>query len=765
MNLSRISYFLLFSLLYSTGLAQDFTVRGLVVDSTNRPIAGITASLQDIEDPNIAVGSITDKAGKFQISVSKAATYKLWVYSPGYLSYSDTLALTFQRAGYDLGTIQLSIREFTGDSVLIEAEKPPMLILGDTVVYNVGSFQTRPNAVLEKLLEQLPGIEVNEDGSVTAEGQPVQEIKIDGKEFFGNNVKLAVKNIPVDAVDKVQVTDSKTEETEFTGVNDGVQLKTINIKLKPEKRRGYFGNLAGGYGSPDDRYVGKANAFRFSPRMQLSVLGLANNVNEIGFGGDQIREFMGGWDNMGSSSWSSNGVAIGGVGVGLPTSWGNDDGFINTQAAGINLNYEINDRTQLTTTYIYGGKSTTREEATYRENFLPDQSFITEDNNLRERRNDGHAFNLFWRQDLDSTQQLHIQTAASYAQERNENTADNRSITSEGILQNSSLRAINDLEEGVLANFSVNYRKRFRKKGRNFYLGASGGIGDEDRDQNIQSSNEFLDPDIDQYTREDILQEQFSKGDEWNYRIYSGFNEPLSETDYLTFGYNRSQMLDENKREAFDLEEDNQRTQNIQLSNHFKRSMDQNRFSLGYRKDSKKLRIRASLNGEQTQMLSDYISEDTLLDQQFFFLLPEVDIRYTFENDWRLDVEYDTYVREPSLSQLQPFVNNTNPIRIYRGNPGLTPTYNHQMELEFRKYDRETRQNMGVSLDLDIAKDPINTQKTVDEQLRQVSMPVNVDQGLRARSRLFYTHPFKWLKSSLSISLEWRLSREHRISE
>ncbi len=732
---------------------QDFEVRGSVVDTLKQPIPGITASLQDISDPNVAVGAITDKQGTFTISVTNAGRYRFLVYSPGFLSFTDTLDLTFRRAGYDLGIIQLSVREFTGDSVVIEAEKPPMLILGDTVVYNVGSFQTRPNAVLEKLLEQLPGVEVNEDGSVTAEGQPVQEIKIDGKEFFGNNVKLAVKNIPVDAVDKVQITDSKTEETEFTGVNDGVQLKTINIKLKPEKRRGYFGNIAGGYGTPDDRFVAKTNAFRFSPKMQLSILGIANNVNEIGFGGDQIREFMGGWENMGNSSWSSNGVSIGGAGVGLPTTWGDDDGFINTQAGGINLNYELNDRTNLTTTYIYGGKTTNREENTFRENFIPGNSFVTEDNNIRERRNDGHAFNLLWRQDIDSTQQLRIQTAASYATERDENIADNRSTNSEGILQNSSLRNTLDQDQEFFANFSVNYRKKFRKEGRNLYVGASGGLGEDSNDKDIESENEFWEEESEQYNLESIRQTQLSEGNEWNYRMYSGFNEPLGEFDYLTFGFNRSQMLDENQRDAFDIENGEARVRNIQLSNHFERTMDQNRVSFGYRRDDEHLRIRASMNGEQTRLKNDYISEDTLLDQNFFFLLPEVDIRYTFDNDWRLELEYDTYVREPSLSQLQPFIDNTNPLRIYQGNTGLTPTYYHQFEFDFRKYDRQSRRNMGISLDLDLAKDPINTQKTVDEQLRQVSMPVNVDRGLSARSRVYYTFPFKWLKSSLSLYL------------
>jgi len=264
-------FFTLFLFFFQLTYSQEFEVRGSVIDSLGESLPGITASLQDVNNQNIALGAITDQAGTFSIQVSDAGRYRFLVYSPGYLSYIDTLDLTFRRRGYDLGVIELSVREFTGDSVIIQAEKPPVLILGDTVVYNAASFQTRPNAVLEKLLEQLPGIEVHEDGSVTAEGQPVQEIKIDGKEFFGNNVKMAVKNIPVEAVEKIQVTDSQTEEAEFTGINDGVQLKTINIQLKPEKRSGYFGNVAAGYGTPDDRYVGKVNAFRFSLNMQLSI--------------------------------------------------------------------------------------------------------------------------------------------------------------------------------------------------------------------------------------------------------------------------------------------------------------------------------------------------------------------------------------------------------------------------------------------------------------------------------------------------------------
>lgn len=758
MNRSLSLIFTLLSLSFSLTVtyAQEFEVKGSVVDSADKALPGITASLQDLSDLNYAVGAITNQQGIFKIEVSKAAQYKLAIYSPGYLSYVDTINLTFKKNGYDLGKIKLSVREFTSDSVVIEAEKPPMLIMGDTVVFNAGSFRTRPNAVLEKLLEQLPGIEVEDDGSITAEGQPVQEIKIDGKEFFGNNVKLAVKNIPVEAVDKVQVTDSKTEESEFTGVNDGVQLKTINIKLKPESRRGYFGNLAAGYGTPDDRYVAKTNAFRFSPKVQLSVLGLLNNVNEIGFGGDQIREFMGGWENMGNSSWSSNGVAIGGAGVGLPTRWGDDDGFITSQAGGLNLNYEINDKTNLTTTYIYGGKTVKREEETYRENFLPDRSFITEDNNIRERRNDGHAFNLLWRQDIDSTQQLRIQAAASYSKQDDENISDNTSTTSEGVLQNSSLRTTNDVEENVLANFSLNYRKRFRKKGRNFFLGAAGGLGDNNSDTDIDSRNEFLDEETETYALENIRQEQLFEGNEWNYNVYTGYNEPLSEFDFLTFGYNRSQMLDENKRDAFDLENGNGRIRNINLSNHFERTMSENRYSFGYRRDDEHLRIRASLNGEQSNLRSDYISEDTLLDQDFFFVLPEVDIRYQFDNEWRIDLEYDTYVRQPSLSQLQPFIDNTNPLRIYQGNPGLKPTYNHQMEIGFRKYDRSTRTGKGISFDLEIANDPINTQVSVDESLRQISMPVNVDRGLSAETRLFYDLPIKWLRSSISMTLEGR---------
>lgn len=753
------SLFLLFLMFPSSLLfGQIYEISGTVVDSVGKGLSGITTAMTKVDQEDLPIGNITDASGQFKIIARSTGRYRLRVSSLGFAPYVDTLEIVKGQRKYALGTLQLFPQDYTSDSVLIEGEQTPVLINGDTVIYNVGSYDTRPNAALEKLLEQLPGIEVAEDGSVTAEGQPVSQIKIDGKEFFGNNVKLAVKNIPVDAVLKVQVTESQSEEAEFSGVDDGQRFKTINLQLKPEKRSGYFGNLSGGFGGDGDtydRYVGKTNAFRFSPNMQLSVLGITNNVNEVGFGWDQIREFMGGWENIGSVNWSGNNIGIGGVDVGLPTSWGNNDGFITTQAGGINLNYEISDRTDMTATYLYGGATTRRKESTYRENFLSDNTFITEDENTRKRRTDGHAVNLRIRHEMDSTQELTFQTAGSWSKERNDNLAFNRSSSNEGILINSSEQATGRLQENMQANLSLNYRKRFRREGRYLYLGMNGGAGDESTDADISSDTQFLNDADSTYDRDFLLQEQLYEGDTWNYNFYSGFNEPLDSVNFLTFGFNRAHQLEENLRDAFDLDMGNieNRTRNLQLSNHFRRTMEQNRLRLGYRRDDDHLRIRATLNGEDTRLNSEYISEDTVLDQRFFFLLPEVDIRYLFDNDLRIEFEYDTYVREPSLYQLQPFIDNTNPLRVYQGNPGLNPTYYHQFEFEIRRYNRETRKGYGLDLELDYANDAITTLQTVDSLLRQVRMPVNVDRGIQAEGRIFYRHPFDWLKSRFSIDL------------
>lgn len=758
-NTLRIFFLAVVLLLFISPIlhAQQMKVTGTVSDTLKRPLPGITVMLRDLTRTDIALGSITSALGKFSIDVKSEGLYRLSVISAGYAAFIDTLKLDGSQPIYDLGLIPLAteIKTFEAESVLIEAEQTPMLIKGDTVEYNASSYDTRTNAVLEKLLEQLPGIEVQEDGSITAEGQPVQKIQIDGKEFFGNNVKLAVKNIPVDAILKIQVTDSKSEESEFTGVDDGQRLKTINLVLKSEKRSGYFGTLAGGYGLPDDRYVGRSNAFRFSSRMQLSILGLANNVNEVGFGWDQIREFMGGWENMGNVNWNNDQVGIGGVNVGLPTQWSNDDGFITTQAGGINLNYDINDKTDITTTYLYGGARTIRRERTYRENFLSDNTFTTEDSSLQERRTDGHAFNMRIRHKIDSTQEINIQTAGSWSKENTLNDATNRSINVEGILQNGSERNTGKLQEAIQGRTSLNYRKRFLKKGRNLYLGIEGGAGDEDTDSDIRATNSLYNKELGEFDLEELIQEQIFEGDTWNYNFYSGYNEPINEHNFLSIGFNRSHDLEDNLRDAFDLDPDNgmARIRNVALSNHFRRSMEQNRINLGYRLDTDHFRIRARINGEQTRLNNQYLSADTTVDQQFYFVLPDVDIRYTFEDDLRLEIEYDTYVREPSLYQLQPFVDNTNPLRIYQGNPSLKPTYNHQFEIGVRKYNRQTRKGFGASIDLEIATDAISVRRTVDSLLRQISQPVNVERAMELDGRLWYRHPFPWLKSRLSMDL------------
>ena len=251
----------------------------------------------------------------------------------------------------DLGQIEmipsaevLSEVEVTADHVALEIRK-------DTISYNADAFQTQPNAAVEDLLKKLPGLEVDQEGNVKAQGEDVQNVLVDGKEFFGTDPKIATKNLPADAIDKVEVYDRKSEMAEFSGVDDGEREKTINLRLREDKKKGVFGNLEAGYGT-DERYKAKASLNRFSKNSQLSFLGLANNVNEQGFSVNEFLNFSGGMSRMMQSGGGR--IRLGGDNS-VPISQGLSDGLAKTLAGGVNYNLEFADKFDLRSSYFYNG--------------------------------------------------------------------------------------------------------------------------------------------------------------------------------------------------------------------------------------------------------------------------------------------------------------------------------------------------------------------------------------------------------------------------
>ena len=272
---------------------KNGTIKGIAFDTVaKQPVASATITLMQKKDSSLISFTMTDNNGRFELSGIQNGEYRLLITHVNYHTSSQVLKIDDDHKSIDLGSIIMNDRTKVLSEVTVTSEAPPVTLVGDTIQYNAGSFKTQPNANVEDLLKKLPGVKVEKDGTVKAQGEKVQKVLVDGKEFFGNDPKIATRNLPADAIDKVQVYDKLSDQAQLTGFDDGNSEKTINLKLKKDKKKGVFGKINAGAGT-DERYQGKFNVNSFKGARQMSVIGMGNNTNAEGFSFMDVLNFTG----------------------------------------------------------------------------------------------------------------------------------------------------------------------------------------------------------------------------------------------------------------------------------------------------------------------------------------------------------------------------------------------------------------------------------------------------------------------------------------
>ncbi|GIV31441.1 MAG: hypothetical protein KatS3mg029_0792 [Saprospiraceae bacterium] len=412
----------LFALLFGAGLfaQKKVDLLGTVTDTTGTPLPGATVVLIQAKDSVLAQFGITANDGRFILRKVPAGNYLLQVTYVGYDMFFKPVALTGDSSEVQLGQLPLRPATSTLETVQVTAEHIPMRIVGDTVEYNADAFKTQPGAVVEDLLKKLPGVEVEPDGTIKAQGQKVENVLVEGKEFFGKDPTIATKNLPAETVDKVQVFDKKSEQAEFTGIDDGKEERTINLQLKEDKKSGTFGNVSLGGGAlytPEgdydfDRYTGRFMVNHFNSNTQLSFIGGSNNINETIFDFDDYMGFLGGPSNMGSTMILDSDAFDPEI---MGTFLGTSRGLNAMRGAGVNLNKEfgpsfLGQKTMLNFSYFFNHNQNSTDLASRRENIVESESFSETLSSLSETVNMGHRFNLTLRHELDSSQHVVIQS-------------------------------------------------------------------------------------------------------------------------------------------------------------------------------------------------------------------------------------------------------------------------------------------------------------------------------------------------------------------
>lgn len=738
-----------------TAAMAQHSVKGKLVDEQGQPLPSATVMLLNASDSVLKSFALSKPDGSFEMKSVKEGSYVLKATFQGFNNLNQAVTVEAEPAVKDLGSLTMTEKSVELGDVEITGEMIPVRVKGDTLEYNADAFKTQPNASVEDLLKRLPGMEVEGDGSVKAQGETVTKVLVDGKEFFGDDPKVATKNLPADAIDKVQVFDKQSDMADFTGVDDGERTRTINLLLKEDRKNGYFGDVMAGYGT-GNRFRAKANLNRFSDKTQISLLGMANNINEQAFSIGDYVNFMGGITNvisgggMGRGGGGGNSLSMspGDLGISFGGNSGGSSGISTSAASGLNFNTELGKKTKVSASYFYNYLRKDLEQFGYTENILTEQSFTTLDTTDQVDRNQNHRVNLRVQHEIDSTSKLIFVGAGKL------NTTNSESFTSaqslRGLLeQNYNTR--NQLAIGGLQNGSgsLQYLKRFSKMGRSLALQVTGGLTNQDRNTDINALN-VLHPDDSTTLQIPLNQDQGQNQYSVDYGGKITYTEPIGRFKFLE-GYFAHQV------NASDLTKD---FYNVTLvGNEFDSTLS-NRYDGGYMYDQagvsfryarKNGNLNIGLAGQRSELEGTIGLQDTFINKLFLNILPSFSWNYSVSKTSRIRFNYRTSVNAPSIDQLSPVVNNSNPLSLYQGNPDLRAEYVHTARFSYNIFDQFSFTGLFLNLSSTYTQNKISSSTTVDSLLRQFTTFVNTDYEFRNSFFAHFNTPIRKLGIKLSI--------------
>lgn len=703
---------LLLSSVVAFSQTKSFEINGKVFSKTdNTPIESATVYLQRVIDSTIITYNISDSKGDFILeNKTKDANANLYISYIGYKTYSKKITLDKQKIM--LGNILLEENTNALEAVVIKAQVPPIVVKKDTLEFNVKSFKTKKDANVEDLLKELPGVEVTDDGKIKINGKEVNKILVNGKPFFSGDLSIATKNLTKDIIEKIQVSDTKTDEQAFTGEEGSKTNKTINLVIKKENNKGEFGRLAAGAGTDDKyQYAGMYN--RFDNDQRLSLLAGGNNVNEPGFSYGEINKMFGGSaQNVNSqlNNWSRQGI-------------------ITSNNSGLNFVDTWGKNVDVSTDYFGSNTNTLNEQKSETEHLIPDNLYFSKSDYNSNKESGNYSSNSKIKIKLDSTLLITITPEFSYS--KNTETSTNNSasfnLDNDSINKYTSDNLSTDTNKKFSNNFNIT--KRFGKKGSflKFYM-----------------YNSFSNKDSESFVKNDLKVFEDAAKDSITNQFKDGENKSSTfvlETKYratflekklkLNLGIGYRKNIQKNVKNAFDFNETTDAYENF-INDDFSTDFQYENITttpsveLEYKKD----KWSTSLKTEyliRTLENSDFLRTQFSLKQNFN--APQLNYRLNYRNPkTSFSLSYNLRNEAPSLSQIQPFVNISNPSNTIIGNPNLSPTKTHSIRLNFSNNNFQKGNSFYAYISSSIDEDQIVRKSIIDsEALTRVTTYANVN--------------------------------------
>ncbi|NAS31523.1 TonB-dependent receptor [Flavobacteriaceae bacterium R38] len=688
---------------------SQYKVSGKVIEQkTKKGIEAATIYAEPIEGNDLIAYTITNQDGVFEFDIdTKLKKINLIISSNGYQTYKKLLDLN--KKEFDLSVVEMKEKVVELSSVDVIGERPPISIKKDTLEFNADSFKTRPDANIEELLKKLPGVEIDNDGRITVNGKEVNQILVNGKPFFSNDPKIATKNLPKEIIDKIQVTDTKTETEKFTGKNSNSEEKTINLTIKKDKNKGLFGRVTAGYGT-DERYELSGIVNYFNDDERFSILSSSNNINSPGFSFDEIFDAVG--RQAASISVSRGGAfSIGNL------SFGGGQGITTSTTAGGNYaNDFANDKVKTNGDYFYANSNSFNDTRTFRENILPDNRFFTNSTANSDANSNSHRISSKFQFEIDSTLRVVFNPTLNILDVNSNNIESTISEDENGnTINRSNTENRSNTNQYNFGN-ELSVIKKFGKKGNYIKLGLDTRLINNTGETFFNSSNEIFgtNPSV-------IAVEQFTDTDNetTNWEADIEYRQPLKDKLFLDIGYAFNINEEDNERLVFDF--DNTTNDftlfNDQLSSDFQFTTTQQRPSLQLNYEGKKLNLGVKGSFIHTELDNEDAIQNVAFNRDFNDVLFGVNLRYQPKRGTTIRVNYDASVVIPEVSQLQPVENITNPLNIITGNPDLEPTINHRIDLSLNNFDWKKRTGIFTFGSITLQEDRVVANTITDENL------------------------------------------------
>ena len=684
----RNNFLLALLLLVTPAIFSQNTIllKGKIIDKNSAlPLESATIYLKTVKDSTVVDYTISDKNGNFEIKTKKNESPIYFKIS--YIGYTDyTEKLDNLSKDKDFGFIKLTENVSTLNEVVVQSEAPPITIKSDTLEFNASSFKVRPDANVEALLKQLPGVEIDEEGKITVNGKEVNNILVNGKPFFGKDGKIATQNLPAEIISKVQVTDTKTKEQELSGQNATSDEKTINLTIQEDKNKGVFGKANVGYGT-DERYESSLLFNYFKDTQKISVLGSSNNINSIGFSMDEIFDNMGGGRNR--SIWVNDNGSFGINGM----QFGGNNGITQSNMIGINFADEwAKKKINPNGSYYYSNAETNNKNRTNRINLLPTGNTNTLAESKTKSITDGHNITTDFEIKLDSTSTLYINPSFSKSEIKNQNSGFDATFDSSGAALNENTTNNNWLSKNNTFKNNIYFYKGLKKKGRGISASINNENSKNDSELVTKTTTTFF-----QSGNSDDDRNQFridaSKKD--NFKAKIGYSEPLK--DSLTFNfevfYDYKKASDSRTTYDFDNGFNAYSNYNDLLSNSINSTTSSVTPMVGISLQKKKIRGSLSMGTEIINFnnQSTYLNNKAKVNKNYMYPNMNGYISITLGKSKSLYSYYSYEVNLPSANQILPFQNLGNPLNTIIGNADLKPNENYSIYTNFNNYDYASR--------------------------------------------------------------------------